>query len=56
MIDKINSGYNISTMIKKNDRWFAGARVEIVNLKGTSYIRTNCDSTVDYNLENLPKF
>jgi hypothetical protein len=43
-------------MILKNGRWISGVRVEVVNLKGTSYIMTDCDSQAEGNLENLPKF
>lgn len=56
VIDTINEGNNISTMIKKNGRWCAGAKVEVVDLKGTNYIRTDRDSSAKDNLENLPKF
>jgi hypothetical protein len=56
VIDKINNGYNINTMILKDDRWYSGARVEVVNLKGTSYIQTDCDPSAEFYLENLPKF
>ena len=56
VIDTINNGYNIGTMISKDGRWYAGAKVEVVNLKGTSYIRTDVDSSAEDNLENLPKF
>jgi len=56
VIDTINNGYNVSTMINKNGRWFAGANVEVVNLYGTNYIRTDRDASAEDNLENLPKF
>ena len=56
VIDTINKGYNIFTMIKKNGIWCGGAKVEVVNIKGTEYIRTDRDSSAEDNLENLPKF
>jgi hypothetical protein len=56
VIETINKGYNISTMINKNGIWQAGAKVEVVNMKGTSYIHTDRDSSAEDNLENLPKF
>ncbi len=54
--DKINNGYNISTMLNKNGRWIAGARVEVVTVGETSYIQTEMDASLENNLENLPKF
>lgn len=56
VIAKINNGYNISTIILKDNRWVAGARIEVVNLGDTSYIRTDRDASAEDNLENLPKF
>ena len=56
VIDKINNGYNISTLMKKNDKWIAGARVKVVNIGVISYIRTDSDESDEDNLENLPKF
>jgi Protein of unknown function (DUF3892) len=56
VIDTINKGYNISTMINKNGIWQAGAKVEVVNIEGTSYIRTDKDASAEDSLENLPKF
>jgi len=43
-------------MILKDGRWYSGARVEVVNLKETSYIQTDCDPSTEFYLENLPKF
>jgi hypothetical protein len=56
VIDTINNGNNISTMINKNGIWCAGANVEVVNIAGTNYIRTDRDESAEDNLENLPKF
>ena len=56
VIDTINKGYNIGTMIKKEGRWCGGAIVEVFNIGGTEYIRTDGDSSAEDSLENLPKF
>lgn len=56
VINYLRKNYNISTMIKKNGKWIIGAPVEIFNLRGTDYIRTDNDSTAEDNLENLPRF
>ena len=56
VVDKINKGYNINTIMNKNDRWIAGARVKVVNIGEISYIRTERDASAEDNLENLPQF
>ena len=56
VIDTINKGYNIGTIIKKEGRWCAGAIIEVVNIDGTECIRTDKDSSAEDNLENLPRF
>lgn len=56
VIDKINKGYNINTIINKNGLWQSGARVEVVNVGEISYIRTDRNDSAEDNLENLPKF
>lgn len=56
VVDKINNGYNISTMMNKDGKWIAGARVKVVNIGVISYIRTDKDASAEDNLENLPKF
>jgi hypothetical protein len=56
VIDIINKGYNIGTMIKKEGRWCAGAIIEVVNIDGTECIWTDKDSSAEDNLENLPRF
>jgi hypothetical protein len=56
VVDKINDGYNISTIMNRNGRWVAGARVKVVNIGVISYIQTDRAASADDNLENLPKF
>jgi hypothetical protein len=56
VVDKINKGYNISTIMNNNGRWIAGARVKVVNIGVISYIQTDKDTSAEDNLENLPKF
>ena len=56
VVDKINNGYNICTLMNKNGRWIAGARVKVVNVGVISYIRTDSDVSAEDNLENLPQF
>ncbi len=56
VIDKINNGYNIFTIINKNGLWERGARIKIVTVGSTSYIQTERDQSAEDNLENLPKF
>lgn len=56
VIDTINKGYNINTIINVNGRWQCGARVKVMNIGGNRFITTERDESAQDNLENLPKF
>lgn len=56
VIDTINKGYNINTIVNVNGRWQSGARVKVVTIGGSSFITTDRDESASDNLENLPKF
>jgi len=56
VVTAIKNGHDIWTMTKERGKWIKGAKVQIVPVEGTEYIKTVNDSTPKDNLGNLPKF
>lgn len=56
VIKHLKTGSNIFTMTKENGKWVRGAKVKIIPINGTEYIKTVNDSTTKDNLGNLPRF
>ena len=57
VISYLDKNYSFVTIIKKNNgNWGFGAKVEIITVNGSKYIRTNRNKIAMDNLEDLPKF
>lgn len=49
-------GKNVATMIWKNEKYYIGERVEVVEREGVTYLRTNPNQTENDNLGELPEY
>lgn len=57
VVASLEAGYTFITITKSSDsKWTRGARVGIVTVRGTKYIRTDADATPEDNLGSLPRF
>ncbi|MBZ0320530.1 MAG: DUF3892 domain-containing protein [Anaerolineae bacterium] len=56
VISSIEQGITFATATPANGKYQYGARVEIVIIEGTKYIRTDGNATEKDNLGNLPEF
>jgi len=54
---EIESGTDVITIYKdSNGKWKKGAKVNVVKVNGTRYLRTDRDATAADNLGSLPTF
>ena len=57
VLDSLRNNESFCTITEGADNnWIQGAKVEIVTINGTDYIKTKKDSTKKDNLGKLPKF
>ncbi|MBI5869636.1 MAG: DUF3892 domain-containing protein [Actinobacteria bacterium] len=56
VIAALETGVTLVTIIKKDKQWQKGSDVEIINVNGKKYIRTDANRQENDNLENLPRF
>lgn len=56
VVSRLEAGYTFVTIIKGEGKWKRGAKVDIITVNGTKYIRTDADATEEDNLGNLPRF
>ncbi len=56
VVSRITSGTRYDTMYASNSKWTAGAKIDIVTVNGTKYLRTDADKKAADNLGNLPRF
>jgi len=57
VVERLEGGYTFVTIVKSSDgSWRKGARVRVVTVRGTKFIRTDADRTAEDNLGNLPRF
>ena len=57
VVASLEAGSTFMTITKGSDgKWTPGARVGIVTVRGTKYIRTDADATPEDNLGSLPRF
>lgn len=53
VVELINSGSKVITLLEKDNNWVEGSKVEVYDKK---FIRSDKDATEENNLENLPKY
>lgn len=51
-----NKGYTYVTSYKKDNEWYKGQKVHIINVDGKKYLRTDSNKTTKDNLGELPEF
>ncbi|TGL20564.1 DUF3892 domain-containing protein [Leptospira bourretii] len=56
VIRYIESRYTFYTMTKSSGKWESGAKVNVILVNGTKYLRTDSNSIEKDNLDNLPDF
>ncbi len=57
VLDSLRNNESFCTITEDtNNNWIQGAKVKIVTINGTDYIKTEKDSTEKDNLGKLPKF
>jgi hypothetical protein len=56
-VNHLEAGCTFATITESaDDKWKLGAKVRIVTVSGTKYIRTDADATAEDNLGSLPRF
>lgn len=57
VVNQLEDGYTFATITEGAEgKWKLGAKVRIVTVNGTKYIRTDADATEEDNLGALPRF
>ncbi|MBZ9570552.1 DUF3892 domain-containing protein [Methanobrevibacter sp. TMH8] len=56
VLNKLNTGKTFCTIIFKENKWYEGADVIKVTIRGKEYIKTVNDGTEEDNLGKLPRF
>jgi hypothetical protein len=56
VISLLGDDYTFATIIKADKGWKFGAKVRVVIVDGTKYIRTDADKIKADNLDSLPTF
>ncbi|MGG4011049.1 DUF3892 domain-containing protein [Bacillus smithii] len=56
VISSIEEGYTYCTIYQKDGKWNKGAKVEIVIVDGSKYLRTDANKIKRDNLGELPEF
>lgn len=56
VVSQLEAGYTFVTITEGEGKWKRGAKVGLVTVNGTKYIRTDADATEKDNLGNLPRF
>jgi len=56
VVSAIDEGTSFVTIIKKDNQWNKGQKVDIIIINKVKYIRTDKNSKESDNLENLPEF
>lgn len=57
VVASLEAGYTFMTITESSDsEWRRGAKVGIITVGGTKYIRTDADETPEDNLDSLPRF
>ncbi len=57
VIEKMKEGYRFSTVFKTAiGKWRKGNDVRLINVGGTYYLRTDCNTVASDNFDNVPEF
>lgn len=56
VISELKSGKTFITVVKHGDKLKKGAEIQLINVNGKEYIRTDNNNVASDNLENLPEF
>ena len=57
VVNDIESGKLVKTAVKQNDgKYYEGQQVNVINVNGSKYLRTDRNNIARDNLENLPTY